>query len=95
MKQTNVFYTNTHEVMSKCIMTHTNLSESLAYNIYHRSNHNKILFDGSGNTSNWSKSYKIKNSSRTHDFTIYGKIPVQTMANVGLYTDTIIATLTY
>jgi len=71
--------------------------KTISYNLYKNSNFTQILGTGSSNTYNFSNSYKLAgNQSRTHTFSIYGKVPVQPLAVPGfVYVDTITATLTY
>jgi spore coat protein U-like protein len=71
--------------------------KTISYNLYKNSNFTQILGTGSRNTYNFSNSYKLAgNQSRTHTFSIYGKVPVQPLAVPGfVYVDTITATLTY
>jgi spore coat protein U-like protein len=71
--------------------------KTISYNLYKNSNFTQILGTGSSNTSNFSNTYKLAgNQSRTHTFSIYGKVPVQPLAVPGfVYVDTITATLTY
>jgi spore coat protein U-like protein len=71
--------------------------KTISYNLYKNSNFTQILGTGSSNTYNFSNSYKLAgNQSQTHTFSIYGKVPVQSLAVPGfVYVDTITATLTY
>jgi len=71
--------------------------KTISYNLYKNSNFTQILGTGSSNTYNFSNSYPLAgNQSRTHTFSIYGKVPVQPLAVPGfVYVDTITATLTY
>jgi spore coat protein U-like protein len=71
--------------------------KTISYNLYKNSNFTQILGTGSSNTYNFSNTYKLAgNQSRTHTFSIYGKVPVQPLAVPGfVYVDTITATLTY
>ena len=71
--------------------------KTISYNLYKNSSFTQILGTGSSNTYNFSNSYPLAgNQSRTHTFSIYGKVPVQPLAVPGfVYVDTITATLTY
>jgi len=71
--------------------------KTISYNLYKNSNFTQILGTGSSNTYNFSNSYKLAGKqSQTHTFSIYGKVPVQSLAVPGfVYVDTITATLTY
>ena len=71
--------------------------KTISYNLYKNSNFTQILGTGSSNTYNFSNSYKLAgNQSRTHTFSIYGKVPVQPLAVPGfVYVDTITVTLDY
>ena len=69
--------------------------KTISYNLYKNSNFTQILGTGSSNTYNFSNTYKLAgNQSRTHTFSIYGKVPVQPLAVPGfVYVDTITVTL--
>lgn len=71
--------------------------KTISYNLYKNSNFTQILGTGSSNTYNFSNTYKLAgNQSRTHTFSIYGKVPVQPLAVPGfVYVDTITVTLDY
>ena len=71
--------------------------KTISYNLYKNSKFTQILGTGSSNTYNFSNSYKLAgNQSRTHTFSIYGKVPVQPLAVPGfVYVDTITVTLDY
>jgi len=71
--------------------------KTISYNLYKNSSFTQILGTGSSNTYTFSNSYPLAgNQSRTHTFSIYGKVPVQPLAVPGfVYVDTITATLTY
>ena len=69
---------------------------SVSYNLYKDSGYTQILGDGNSSTSTITNTYTLgQNASRTDNYTIYGKIPVQPLAKPMTYTDTITATLNY
>ncbi|GAB3394946.1 spore coat U domain-containing protein [Azotobacter armeniacus] len=68
----------------------TSAGHVLVYNLYSDASRNSIWGDGSGGTSQVGGS-----TSGTVDHTIYGRIPAQQNASVGIYTDSIIVTLDF
>lgn len=74
-------------------MTISGSSAQLQYNIYTTSARNKIWGDGNGATRAKSKS---KSSPFTKRYTLFGEMPaLQTTAQIGSYSDLIIATLDF
>ena len=69
--------------------------KSVSYNLYKNSTYTEILGDGYSSTIIKNTYTLASNASRTDNYTIYGKIPVQPLAEPMTYTDTITATLNY
>ena len=73
-----------------------NGTNSLSYNIYIDSNYTQILGDTSNGTSYITQSYTLAgNGSRTDNYTVYGKVPVQPTAKPMTYTDTLTCGVVY
>ena len=81
--------------MQNRLIKHTNNTDTLTYIIAKNANFNRILGDRTGGTRRFSKRYTIEDTTRTDNFTIYGKIPVQAGAITGYYSDMVLVTLDY
>lgn len=76
--------------------TMSNGSGTMTYNLYTDTNHTLVWGDGAGGTSTITNSYLLSLIfSTTDDFPIYGRIPSGQNAEVGSYSDTIVATVIF
>lgn len=73
-----------------------NGTNSISYNIYLDSGYTQVLGDTSNGTSYITAGYTLTaNGSRTDNYPIYGKIPVQPLAKPMTYTDTFVCGVQY
>jgi spore coat protein U-like protein len=70
-------------------------SNHLNYNLYTTSGYSIVWGDGTGGTETVSGSFPPSIGSAARDHTVYGRIPAQQNAYVGIYSDTITVTVNY
>jgi spore coat protein U domain-containing protein, fimbrial subunit CupE1/2/3/6 len=67
----------------------------LLYQLYSDSTHTTIWGDGTGGTVTVSDSYGCFFCNTSRNYTVFGRIPALQWVNPGLYSDTIVATVTF
>lgn len=74
-----------------------NNPKTLMYNLYADSALTQVLGNGFNKTNSFAISYLLnaEDGARNDNFTMYGMIPIQPLAEVGKYYDNIIVTLSY
>lgn len=72
-----------------------NNSKTLMYNLYADSALTQVLGNGFNKTFSISYLLNVEDGARNDNFTMYGMIPIQPLAEVGKYYDNIIVTLSY
>lgn len=64
-------------------------ADELVYNLYTSSSRTTVWGDGTGGTAT------VSTDALTADLTLYGTVPARQNARPGLYTDTVVVTITY
>lgn len=86
---------------SYAFRTMSNSISGLNYNLFTDPSHSVVWGDGSGSSVTISDSYVLRDllglgqSSETRQYTVYGSIPSSQNVTAGVYSDTIIVTVTY